>query len=76
MRYIVLAFYPGLKKIPIRTTGYTNKRDMYEYISGLRMCETPYVALDQKAGTILDKEVYALGGKEMARMLEEENEKL
>ncbi len=66
-----MAFYPKLG-IKVRTTEYKNRNEMYQYISGLRMCDTPYVAFDTFTNIVLDKEVYDLGGEEMAKMLEEQ----
>jgi len=42
----VFAFYPNLDNLPIRITTYNSKRAAYDYMSGLRMCDTPYVAFD------------------------------
>lgn len=52
-RYLVVAFYEnlGIKK---RITDYSNKNDAYEYIGGLRMCDTPYLAFDNKTREIFD----------------------
>lgn len=41
--YQVFAFYPNLG-LKVRVTEYKTKAEAYEYISGLRMCETPYAA--------------------------------
>ena len=52
-RYIVIAFYEnlGIKK---RVTEYSNKNDAYEYMGGLRLCDTPYLAFDVKKREIFD----------------------
>ena len=44
-RYIVIAFYENLC-IKKRVTEYSNKSDAYEYMAGLRLCDTPYLAFD------------------------------
>ena len=40
--YQVFAFYPNID-LKVRVTEYKTKAEAYEYISGLRMCETPYI---------------------------------
>ena len=45
MKYLVYAFYPNLG-IPVRVTDYKSTRDMYEYVSALRMTDTPYCVQD------------------------------
>jgi hypothetical protein len=52
-RYLVIAFYENLG-INKRITDYSNKDDAYEYIGGLRLCDTPYLALDTKQQKIFD----------------------
>lgn len=42
--YRVIAIYPNLKWH--RVTECDNKPELYEYISGLRMCNTPYAAFE------------------------------
>ena len=41
--YQVSAFYPNIP-LKIRVTEHKTKGEAYEYIGGLRMCETPYAA--------------------------------
>ena len=60
MRYTVIAMYPSLP-IKKRITEYSNKSEAYEYITGLRFCETPYVMFDNKTGKVIDREGYELG---------------
>ena len=74
MKYLVYAFYPNLG-IPVRVTDYTSKRDMYEYVSSLRMCDTPYCVQDitnknnpKMIDLMTSDEV---GRDEMAQMLKE-----
>ena len=52
-RYLVIAFY-GHLGITHRITDYSNKNDAYEYIGGLRLCDTPYLAFDTKNKIIFD----------------------
>ena len=71
-RYLVIAFYEnlGIKK---RVTRYSSINDMYEYISGLRMCETPYLAFDTKLNKMLDIGLYGDYTKEkMIQVIDEE----
>ena len=64
MRYTVIAFYPELP-IKKRITEYSNQAEAYEYISGLRFCETPYVLFDNKTGKVLDSEGYGMTKQQM-----------
>ena len=71
-RYLVIAFYEnlGIKK---RITDYASKNKAYEYISGLRMCETPYLAFDTKSNKIIDIGLYGRYTKEkMIQVIDEE----
>lgn len=52
-RYIVIAFYKNLG-INKRITNYSNKNAAYEYIGGLRLCDTPYLAFDIQKRVIFD----------------------
>lgn len=71
-RYLVFAYYPNLG-IHCRVTDYSNKNEMYEYISGLRFCETPYQAIDTVKEVVLDKELYGQG-EEVKKILKEDLE--
>lgn len=70
MRYIVLAFYPNLG-IKVRVTEYSRKNEMYEYIGALRICETPYIAMDTKTNITLDMETYGEDREKLAKLVEE-----
>ena len=65
MRYTVIAMYPALP-IKKRITEYSNKNEAYEYISGLRFCETPYVMFDNDTGKVLDSEGYGMTKADLA----------
>ena len=65
MRYTVIAIYPSLP-IKKRITEYKNKVEAFEYISGLRFCETPYVMFDEKTGKVIDSEGYGMTKAEIA----------
>lgn len=74
MKWLVYAFYPHLG-IPVRVLDFKSKRQMYEYISGLRMTDTPYAIQDV---TNRDKPMMIelefspeVGRSEMAQMLKE-----
>lgn len=41
MRYLVTAYYPKLP-IKARTLDFTSTEEMYEYVGGLRLTDTPY----------------------------------
>ena len=67
--YQVFAFYPHLgDAVKVRVTEYRTKGEAYDYISGLRMCDTPYLA--HKNGNIFDVETYDLTREIMADMIE------
>lgn len=59
MKYTVIAMYPDLP-IKKRITEYDSKDEAFEYISGLRFCETPYVMFNED-GKVIDSEGYELG---------------
>ena len=65
MRYTVIAIYPSLP-IKKRITEYKNKDEAFEYISGLRFCETPYIMFDEKTGKVIDSEGYGMTKAEIA----------
>lgn len=73
MKWLVYAFYPHLG-IPVRVLDFKSKREMYEYISGLRMTDTPYAVQDvtNKDNPLTIEVEYAdLGKKKMIEMLTE-----
>lgn len=45
MKWLVYAFYPHLG-IPVRVLDFNSKREMLDYVSGLRMTDTPYAVQD------------------------------
>ena len=49
MKYLVYAIYPNLG-IHVRVTGYETKEEMLDYVSVLRMCDTPYLVQEFKRG--------------------------
>ena len=59
MRYTVIAFYPTLP-IKKRITEYSSRNEAFDYISGLRFCETPYVMFENKTGKVIDSEGYGM----------------
>lgn len=71
MKYFVYAFYPNLG-IPVRVVNFESKGKMYEYVSGLRMTDTPYAVQDvsNKDNPLTVEVEYAdLGRKKMIEML-------
>ena len=73
MKYLVYAFYPRLG-IPVRVVDFKSKREMLEYVSGLRMTDTPYAVQDvsNKDNPLMIEVEYAdLGKKKMVEMLME-----
>lgn len=49
MKYLVYAIYPNLG-IHVRVTGYETEEEMLDYVSALRMCDTPYLVQEFKRG--------------------------
>jgi len=49
MKYLVYAIYPNLG-IHVRVTGYGTEEEMLDYVSALRMCDTPYLVQEFKRG--------------------------
>ena len=45
MKWLVYAFYPNLG-VPVRVLDFNRKREMFDYVSGLRMTDTPYAIQD------------------------------
>lgn len=73
MKYLVYAFYPNLG-IPVRVTDYTSTRDMYEYVSALRMTDTPYCVQDvsnKSNPTTIEVEYADISRKKMVEMLQD-----
>lgn len=72
MKWLVYAFYPHLG-IPVRVLDFKSKRKMYEYISGLRMTDTPYAVQDvtNKDNPIMVEVEYSsdVGREKMVQML-------
>ena len=66
-RYLVLAFYEHLG-IHCRVVDFSNQHEAYDYINGLRMCETPYLAKDWKTGKVFDRCNYGMTPDRMAEL--------
>lgn len=45
MKWLVYAFYPNLGT-PVRVLDFNRKREMLDYVSGLRLTDTPYAIQD------------------------------
>ena len=65
--YQVFAFYPNIP-LKVRVTEYRSKAEAYEYIGGLRMCETPYAAW-KNWKELFDLETYGLTREQMAELV-------
>ena len=73
MKWLVYAFYPHLG-IPVRVLDFNSKREMLDYVCGLRMTDTPYAIQDvsKKDNPLtIDVEYGDLGKKKMIEMLKE-----
>lgn len=69
-KYLVYAFYTTFKK---RVTGYNSKAEAYEYISALRMCETPYLFIENsKIPKIISVEYFDMSKEELIKQFESE----
>ena len=78
MKYLVYAFYPSLG-IPVRVVDFKSKREMFDYVSGLRMTDTAYAIQDisnRDKPTMIELEFSPeVGISEMAQMLKEWTER-
>lgn len=73
MKYLVYAFYPNLG-MPIRITSYENRKEMLEYVSALRITDTPYVVQnvrDKNHPFIIYVDCADIGKEKMIEMLNE-----
>ena len=71
MKYLVYAFYPNLG-VPVRVLDFNRKREMFDYVSGLRMTDTPYAIQDvtnKDNPLMIEVEYGDLGKKKMIEML-------
>ena len=71
MKWLVYAFYPNLG-VPVRVLDFNRKREMFDYVSGLRMTDTPYAIQDvtNKDNPLMVEVEYGdLGKKKMIEML-------
>ena len=71
MKWLVYAFYPRLG-IPVRVLDFNSKRKMFDYVSGLRMTDTPYAIQDvtnKDNPLMIEVEYGDLGKKKMIEML-------
>ena len=70
--YTVMAFYPNLgDKCKVRVTAYkkSEQQMFFDYINhGLRMCETPFVALD--GNKVIMIEEFGMTREQMAELIE------
>lgn len=74
MKWLVYAFYPHLG-IPVRVLDFNRKGEMLDYVSGLRMTDTPYAIQDvtnrSNPKTIDLMTTDEVGMDEMAQMLKD-----
>ena len=74
MKWLVYAFYPHLG-IPVRVLDFNSKMEMFDYVSGLRMTDTPYAVQDvtnrSNPKTIDLMTSDEVGRDEMAQMLKQ-----
>ena len=71
MKWLVYAFYPNLG-VPVRVLDFNRKREMFDYVSGLRMTDTPYAIQDvtnKDNPLMIEVEYGDLGKKKMIEML-------
>ena len=71
MKYLVYAFYPNLG-IPVRVLDFNRKGELLDYVSGLRMTDTPYAIQDvtnKNNPLMVEVEYGDLGRKKMIEML-------
>lgn len=74
MKWLVYAFYPNLG-IHVRVLDFNSKRKMFDYVSSLRMTDTPYAIQDvtnKEKPQMVELEFSSeVGRSEMAQMLKE-----
>lgn len=73
MKWLVYAFYPHLG-IPVRVLNFNRKGELLDYVSGLRMTDTPYAIQDvtNKDNPLMVEVEYGdLGKKKIIEMLTE-----
>ena len=73
MKYLVYAFYPNLG-VPVRVLDFNRKGELLDYVSGLRMTDTPYAIQDvtNKDNPLMVEVEYGdLGKKKMIEMLKD-----
>lgn len=74
MKWLVYAFYPHLG-IPVRVLDFNRKGELLDYVSGLRMTDTPYAIQDvtSKDNPLMVELGFSseVGRSEMAQMLKE-----
>ena len=74
MKWLVYAFYPHLG-IPVRVLDFNRKGELLDYVSGLRMTDTPYAIQDvtNKDNPLMVELGFSseVGRSEMAQMLKE-----
>ena len=71
MKWLVYAFYPHLG-IPVRVLDFNQKDELIDYVSGLRMTDTPYAIQDvsnKDNPLMIEVEYGDLGKKKMIEML-------
>lgn len=71
MKWLVYAFYPHLG-IPVRVLNFNRKGELLDYVSGLRMTDTPYAIQDvtNKDNPLMVEVEYGdLGKKKIIEML-------
>ena len=71
MKYLVYAFYPNLG-VPVRVLDFNRKGELLDYVSGLRMTDTPYAIQDvtnKDNPLMIEVEYGDLGKKKMIEML-------
>lgn len=72
MMWLVYAFYPHLG-IPVRVLDFSSKAEMFDYVSGLRLTDTPYAIQDvtNKENPLFVEVEYSVevGREKMVQML-------
>lgn len=71
MKWLVYAFYPNLG-VPVRVLDFNRKGELLDYVSGLRMTDTPYAIQDvtNKDNPLMVEVEYGdLGKKKIIEML-------
>jgi len=74
-KYLVYAFYENLAKHK-RITGYNSLTKVGDYVSGLRMCETPYLIIDNINIKLIDVQYFGMKKERLIEIFKDNEDTL